>query len=167
MATCCCSNKVVVTHAYQVSSPYVVLLVSLKSEEVVIRKSSWGFLLLWSSWKWCNTYVHKVSPPCVLQLASLRREEVVLKIIAWGFFKQYVVVMETCNCHGNDIMVYIPSFISACYHWKEFEKWRNKFKEKYLRLFVTCIIVIMMLAIEHIMNTNFRSHSSYQWTTCV
>ena len=36
------------------------------------------YLLLWSSWKWCNTHAHQVSPPCVLQLESLRSEEVVL-----------------------------------------------------------------------------------------
>ena len=47
--------------------------------------------------------IYQVSPPCVLQLASLRCEEVVLKKIACGLFKQYVVVVETCNRHGNDI----------------------------------------------------------------
>ena len=66
------------------------------------KKSVWGYLLLWSSWKQCNTHVYQVSFPCMLQLVSLRSEEVVLKKIAWTFVKQYSVVMETCNRHGND-----------------------------------------------------------------
>ena len=36
-------------------------------------------------------------------LASLRSEEVDLKKITWGFFKQYVVVIETCDRHGDVI----------------------------------------------------------------
>ena len=53
------------THAYHVSPPYVLQLASLRSEEVFLKKSAWGYLLLWSWWKRCNTHAHQVSPPCV------------------------------------------------------------------------------------------------------
>ena len=67
-----------------------------------------------------NDVIHMrttVSPPCVLQLASLRSE--VLKRFARGFVKQYAVVMETCNHHGNDIIgIHTKFHLYACYHWK-------------------------------------------------
>ena len=89
---------------------------SLRSEEVILKKSARGYLLLWSSWNRCNTRVYQVSPPCVLQLASLRSEKVVLKKIAWCFFKQNAVVMETCNRRGNDIMGILTKFhLYVCY----------------------------------------------------
>ena len=55
-------------------------------------------------------HVYQVSPPFVLQLASLRSEEVVLKENCLRL-KQYVVVMETCNRHGNTKFQ-----LYACYH---------------------------------------------------
>ena len=61
----------------------------------------------------------QVSPPCVLQLASLRSEVVILKKIALGFFKQYAVIMETCDRHGNVIIgIHTKFHLYACYHWK-------------------------------------------------
>ena len=95
------------------------------------KKSAWGYLLLRSSWKRWNTHAHQVSPPCVLQLTSLRSEEVVLKKMCLRLFKQYAVVMETCNRYGNDIIgIHTEFHLYACYHSEV------KIKEKCLRLFV-------------------------------
>ena len=86
----------------------VLQIASLRSEKKFLNKSAWGYLLLLSSWKRCNTHAHQVSSLCVVLLASLRSEEVILKKSAWGFFKQYTVVMETCNRHGNDTRIFTP-----------------------------------------------------------
>ena len=42
------------THAYQVSSPCVVPLASLRSEEVILKKSAWGYLLLFTNMYCCD-----------------------------------------------------------------------------------------------------------------
>ena len=83
-------------HAYQVSSPCVVPLGSLRSEEV-IKRSAWGYLLLWSSWKRCNTHVHQISPPCVLQLSSLRSEEVILKNNIRSSWKHVIITYQVSS----------------------------------------------------------------------
>ena len=85
-------------------------------------------MLLWSSWKRCNTHGHQVSPPCVLQLASLRNEEVILDQIA--FSNKYVVVMETCNRHRITYQVSLESLRSE--------------EEKCLRLFVVAYKHVML-----------------------
>ena len=91
------SEKLCYTHSYVPS--YISMcgidipLAGLRSEEVITKKSSWGFLLLWSSWKRCKTHAHQVSPPCVLQLACLRSEEVVLKSLR--------LFQTICSRHGN------------------------------------------------------------------
>ena len=70
-----------------------------------------------------------------MHAAVLRSEEVVSKKIAWGFFKQYGVVMETCNRHRNDIIGIHTCALPL-----------RSVKEKCLRLYVvkkqTCIVVI-------------------------
>ena len=126
---------------------WCILLASLSSEEVILKTNAWGSLLLWLSWKQCNTHAHQVSPSCILQLASLRSEEVVIKKIVWGFFKQYSVVMETCNRHGNCIIGIHNKFPSPCvlYTIGKFEKWRSKFKEKCLSLFVVIYKHVLLL----------------------
>ena len=81
------------------SSPCVLPLASLRSEEVI---SVWGYLLLWSSWKWwkwCKTHAYQVSP---LQLASLRSEEVIWKKSAWGYLLLWSL-WKRCNTHAHQV----------------------------------------------------------------
>ena len=77
------------THSYQVSSPWMLPLASLRSEECL-----WSYLMLFKticgrhgnmmiSWKWCNIYVYQVSSLYVLQLEGFRSEE------AWGYLLLY------------------------------------------------------------------------------
>ena len=48
---------------------------SLRSEEVVIRKSAQGNFCSWLSW---NTHAYQVSLSCIAWFANLRSEEVVM-----------------------------------------------------------------------------------------
>ena len=64
--------------------------------EVILKKSDWDYLLLWSSWKWCYTHAYQVSSPCVVPLASLRSEDVILKKSAWGYLSLWLS-WKWCN----------------------------------------------------------------------
>ena len=82
----CCSKNVVVRET--VSSPYVLQLTGLRSEEIrKVREAiccCWRNVPeaisrsnnLWLSWKLCTTHAFKVSSLCMLLLASLRSGEV-------------------------------------------------------------------------------------------
>ena len=76
--------------------------------------------------------------------------------------------METCNRHGNDIIGINTYHVSshACYipleSLRSEEVNLKKMPEAICCYLQTCIVVILMLAIEYIMYTNFRSRSSYQ-----
>ena len=72
----CLSWKRLNTYAYKVSSPCVLLLVSLTGVEGKVPEAIFCWL---SSWK------YQVSSPCVLPLVSLRSEEVIMKKSAWGY----------------------------------------------------------------------------------
>ena len=113
-------------YAYHISSPCVLPLASLRSEELILKKSAWDYWLLWSSTKRCNTHAYQVSPPCVLQLASLR---VILKKSACGYLLLWSS-WKRCNACA-------PSFTSMCATISKFEEWRSAFKENSLRLFQT------------------------------
>ena len=83
-AICCCGRRHWHTHAYKVSSPCVVPLASLRSEDVILRKV-FVVVVMETMQYTCAP----ISPPCLLQFVSLRSEEVVLKkqnavvVIAW------------------------------------------------------------------------------------
>ena len=98
------SRKWCYTHAYKVSSPCVVPLASLRSEEVILKKSAWG---LWLSWKRCNKHAHQVSPPCVLQLTSLRSEEDCLRLFQ-------TICGRYGNMYGNMYNRHTYQVLSLC-----------------------------------------------------
>ena len=116
----CHGNNVICIHT--VSSPWVLPLASLRSEEV----NAWSYLSLLERYvvvmerSRChghevrNTHAYQTSSPSVLALASLRRS-------TWGYLlllKQYVVVMETCSCHGNDVIC-MCTLLLACLRSEE------------------------------------------------
>ena len=97
----------------------------LRSEEVILKKSAWGYLLLWSSWKRCYTHAYQVSSPCVVPLASLRSEEAILKKLPEAIY--------CCGCHGNEY-IWAPSVTTMRATNSKFEEWRSGFKENCLTL---------------------------------
>ena len=54
--------------------------------------------------------------------ATVGKVEVLLRKLPEAFSKQNVVVMETCNCHGNDIIGIHTKFISKRATIGEFEE---------------------------------------------
>ena len=137
-AICSSSNNVVdtpdpITHSlwkwhtqlYQVSSLWVLPLASLGSEESlklfdVVQTICGHHGNMKLSCKWCNMHAYQVSSPCVLPLPSLRRS-------GW----RYLVIIETCSCHENDVIRICTKFHlhAFCSTFSEFEKWRRKFPE--------------------------------------
>ena len=47
-------------------SPFIILLASLRSEEVILKKIAEAIICWWLSWKQLYTHAYQVSPPCVL-----------------------------------------------------------------------------------------------------
>ena len=59
---------------------------SLRSEELVIRKSARDNFLFWLSWKWWNTHAYQVSLPCIAWFLSLRSEKIVMGKVPEAIF---------------------------------------------------------------------------------
>ena len=76
-------------HVYQVSSPCMLPLASLRSEEVIFKKIACCCWLSWKSRKLCYTHAYQISSPCVVPLASLRSAEVIKE----NFLRIFVVVV--------------------------------------------------------------------------
>ena len=59
-------------------------------------------------------------------------------------FEQYVVIIETCSCHGNDVIRMCTSFISMCATLASLRSEEVFFKENCLRLFVVVVVMETM-----------------------